>query len=388
MRLILYTGKGGVGKSSIAAASAVRSAELGSRTLLVSSDLAHNLSDIFDTPIGGEPTSISENLTALEVDALKEIREKWSLAHEYLVGVLEYLGVENAVAEEVALYPGIDDLFVLTRILLEVKSGRYDTIIVDCSPTAGTLRYLTLSDSAANKLNKLMDIERKVIRLIRPITNRISGVRDLIPENEVYLVFEDIVGKVGELGEILKDPGISTVRLVLNPDRVSIAETRRAFTYFGLFGFPVDGIFVNKTLPVTLAEGYLHNWYTLQQDLLESIEQSFLDITKLRVPLLDKEPLGLEPLSELAQEIFIDRRPDDVLSPAKTVSLDREDGKYTLSFWLPNVERGDLDVGMKDSELILTARGYVRVFSLPDVLLDSRIESAEYADGSLTISFG
>ena len=387
MRLILYTGKGGVGKSSIAAATAVRVAELGRRTLLVSSDLAHNLSDILDTRVGGQPTILAENLTALEVDALQEIRSNWSAAHEYFTGLLAYLGVENAVAEEVALYPGIDDLFLLSRILVEVESGRYDVVIMDCSPTAGTLRHLTLSDSACTKLNKLVDLERKVLRLIRPFARQFKGARKIVPEDEVYQVFEDLIGKVGRLGEILKDPKVTTVRLVLNPDRVAIAETRRAFTYFGLFGFPIDAILVNKTLPVSLAEGYLHNWYSLQVKLLESIDQSFLDVTKLGVPLLDKEPIGLEPLSEMARRIFGDRNPEDILSSPKSVSLVLEDGKYHLSFWLPNVEQSDLDLGVKDAELILTAGSHVRVYSLPDTLVGREIAGAAFAEGCLTVNF-
>ena len=387
MRLILYTGKGGVGKSSIAIATAVRVAELGRRTLIVSSDLAHNLSDIFGTDVGGRPTPITENLTALEIDPLKEIRENWGAAHDYLAGFLAYLGIEDALAEEMALYPGLDDIFVLARILLEIESDRYDVVVVDCSPTAGTLRHLTLSDSAATKLNKMVDIERKILQLVRPFGKKIKGVRPLIPDDEVYGIFEKLIGKVGQLGEILKNPEVSSVRLVLNPDRVAIAETQRAFTYFGLFGFPMDGIFVNKVLPIALSSGFLHDWYTLQQQLLETIDQSFLDVTQLRVPLLEGEPIGVEALSAMAQGIFEERQPDAVLSSPKSVSLIREGGQYRLSFWLPSLDQSDLDVGQKNAELILTAGGYTRVFSLPDTLLGREITEARFAEGTLNIAF-
>lgn len=387
MRLILYTGKGGVGKSSIAAATAVRTAELGRRTLLVSSDLAHNLSDIFDTRIGPEPITIAENLTALEVDALKEIREHWTPAQDYVAGFLAYLGMEDAVAEEVSLLPGMDELFLLTRILRELQSDRYDLVIVDCSPTAGTLRILTLTDTACTKLNKLVDLERKIMKLVRPVSNRIKGGRAMIPSDEVYGLFEEIIRKVGQLGEILKDPDVASVRLVLNPDRIAIAETRRAFTYFGLFGFPIDGIFVNKILPAELAEGYLHNWCEIQEQLLESIDKSFLDVMKLRVPLLDREPIGREPLSAMARGVFGRQRPDEVLSEPKSVSFTREDGKYRLAFFLPNVGKQELDVGRKDTELLLTAGSYTRVFSLPDILLDRDVAAAGFVDGTLTITF-
>jgi arsenite-transporting ATPase len=385
--MILYTGKGGVGKSSIAAATAVRTAELGRRTLLVSSDLAHNLADIFDTPIGGEPVGIAENLTALEVDALKEIREQWAPAQDYFAGFLAYLGMEEAVAEEVALLPGMDELFLLTRILREFDSEQYDLIIVDCSPTAGTLRVLTMTDTACTKLNKVLDVERKIMKLVRPIAGRIKGVREMIPSDEVYGLFDESITEVGRLGEILKDPDVASVRLVLNPDRIAIAETRRAFTYLGLFGFPIDGIFVNKVLPKELADGYLHNWFTIQGQLLESIDQSFLDVRQFRAPLLDKEPIGLQPLSEMARGIFGPQRPEEVLSATKSVSIDRQDGKYRLAFCLPNVGKQQLDVGRKETELILTAGSYSRVFSLPDTLVGREIAGASFIDGRLTITF-
>ena len=387
MRIILYTGKGGVGKSSIAAASAVRAAELGQRTLLVSSDLAHNLCDILDTQIGGEPVTISENLTALEIDALKEIREHWTPAQDYFADFLAYLGMENAVAEEVALLPGMDEVFLLTRILRELESDLYDVVIVDCSPTADALRIFTFTDTACTKANKLIEVERKILKLVRPFAKRIKGAQALIPNDDVYLLFEDILEKVGRLGGILKDPDVASIRLVLNPDRVAIAETRRAFTYIGLFGLPIDGIFVNKILPVELSEGYLHEWFTLQQQLLDSIDQSFLDVAKFRAPLMDREPIGLEPLSAMARGIFDGRHPGDILSLPKTVSIAREDGKYRMTFFLPSVEKQELDVGRKDSELILTAGNYTRVFSLPDNLTDRDISSADFADGTLTILF-
>jgi len=388
MRLILYTGKGGVGKSSIAAATAVRTAELGRRTLLVSSDLAHNLSDIFDRRVGGEPVTVAENLTALEIDALKEIRENWSPAQDYFANLLAYLGVDDAIAEEVALLPGMDELFMLTRILQEIESDRYEVVIVDCSPTAGTLRHLTLTDTACTKLQKMTGMKRKVFKLVRPFLNRVKGIRHFMADDEVFDVFDHLLDNVGRLGRILKKPDVSSVRLVLNADRVAIAETRRAFTYFGLFGFPVDGIFVNKVLPSELADGYLNQWFKLQQHLLASIDQSFLDVNKFRVPLLGKEPIGLEPLAEMAHGIFGDHRPDDVLSTTKSVAMDQVAGKHRLVFSLPDVNKKDLDVDRKEAELILSAENYTRVFSLPDTLIDREITGAEFTDGILTVSFG
>jgi arsenite-transporting ATPase len=387
MRLILYTGKGGVGKSSLAAATASLAAARGRSTLLVSSDAAHNLGDIFDTPVGGETTRVAERLTLLEVDPLREIRENWQPVQDYLVGLLESVGMENPIAEEFALLPGITELFLLTRVLREVESGQYEVVIVDCSPTAGTLRHLTLTDTASTKLERFIHFERQVLKLIRPMLRRVRALRGIIPEDALYDTASSVIRKVGRLGEILKDTSTSSVRLVLNPDRIAIAETRRAFTYFGLFGFSVDGVFVNKVLPEDLAEGYLHDWYALQQELLDSIAQSFLHVTQFRVPLLEVEPIGRQALLQMGARLFCEHAPDDRLSPDEPFTIQRDEHRYRLAFYLPHVAQEDLDLGRKDSELILRARDYTRVITLPGGLADRRIAGARFEDERLTVTF-
>jgi arsenite-transporting ATPase len=231
MRIILFTGKGGVGKSSIASATAVRLAELDRKTLIVSSDLAHNLGDIFDQPVGSTPKHITENLHALEVDIMKEVDGNWDAIEEYSSKFLVYLGMEDAVAEEVVLIPGIDEIILLFRILREIDSGTYETIIIDCPPTGAMFRLLTLSDAAMNKLLKIIEMERKILKLFRPIGKRIRGLKEIYPEDRLYQSVGDVLREVGRLGDLLKKPDLASVRLVLNPERVPVAETRRAYTY-------------------------------------------------------------------------------------------------------------------------------------------------------------
>jgi len=243
-RLILYTGKGGVGKSSLSAATAVGSAQLGRRTLLVSSDPAHNLGDILQQQTGGDAVQLSETLSVLELNAIKELRDNWSPAQGYYAGVLEYLGLDDMVAEEVALVPGVDELFMLARVLLELRSERYDVIIVDCAPTADTLRLLTLSDTAATKLRKITEAKRKFFKLAKPLLRPVKAAKPFMPDDELFDLFDRLIRDVGQLGEILSDTAVSSIRLVLNPQRIAIAETRRTFTYFGLYGFAIDGIFI------------------------------------------------------------------------------------------------------------------------------------------------
>jgi arsenite-transporting ATPase len=387
MHIILFTGKGGVGKSTIAAATALRAAAHGRRTLLVSSDLAHNLSDITEVRIGDFCAPIAENLHALEVDILNEIRENWGPVQDYMADLTAFVGIDSAVAEEAALIPGMDVIFLLTRILREVESGRFDTVIVDCAPTAGALRLLTFTDSAANKMNRMLAIERKIMKLVRPIGKRFRELKPWMPEDDAYQAFEDIIANIGRLGELLKDPAQASVRLVLTPDRIAVAESRRAYTYFGLFGFPVDGIFVNRILPDELADGYLHPWCELQKEQMAVIARSFLDTAIFPIRHLAGEPIGLAQLDALGREIYGEVVPDDVLSKTHTVSIAKEHGKAALVFVVPKLDKSDLDVRRRGTDLLIDMGGHSRIVALPDTLATAEIEAARYDDGRLVITF-
>jgi arsenite-transporting ATPase len=388
MRVVLYTGKGGVGKSTVAAASAVRMAELGRRTLLVSSDLAHNLADIFGSPVGGEPVEAAENLWALEVDTLAEIRKRWRPVQDYCAGLLAYIGMEDAVAEEAALLPGLDELFLLSRVLGEIESRRYDAVIVDCPPTASSLRYFTITDTAHTKIRRISEMKRRFVRLIRPVARQVKLGRTLTPDDDIFTIFDELIDEVARLSAILADPAASSVRLVLNPDRIALNETLRSFTYFALFGLSVDAVVVNKVLPEDLADGYLGEWYALQQGLLGEIEESFFEVARLRSPLMDHEPVGLAALSGMAAGIFGEKAPDAVLSEPDQIRIATEDGRTRITFPLPNVDRDLVDLGCKGEELVVTAGSYRRVFTLPTTLVGCQVVSADFNGGALTVSFG
>jgi arsenite-transporting ATPase len=387
VRAILFTGKGGVGKSSIASASAIRLAELNQKTLIVSSDLAHNLSDIFDQPVGDKPTVLAENLYGLEVDVLNEIRENWDDMHEYFRGFLAYLGMEHAVAEEVVLVPGLDEIFLLLRIMKEIEGGSYAAVVIDCPPTGAMFRLMTLSDSAMAKMVKIVEVERKILKLFRPIGKRIRGLREIYPEDRLYESLGEVLAEVGRLGDLLKNPVVSSVRLVVNPERVPVSETRRAYTYLGLFGFPVDAIFVNKVLPEETSESYFDHWRDVQAEQLDLIRRSFLDTSIFPVRYLDHEPIGAEALGELGREIYGERPPNDVLSEVHTMKVEKEGEKTKFSLFVPNISKTDLDLQHKEDELLVTAGGYHRVITLPDSLMGREVESARYEEGRLTILF-
>ena len=330
---------------------------------------------------------ISENLTILEVNIYKEIKDNWDSIQRYLADFLAYLEMDSMVAEEIALIPGMDALFLLTRILREIDSERYDAIIIDCAPTAGTLRLLTLTDSSSYKVNKIIQIERSILKLIRPLGKRIKTVKGLLPEDDVYVTLGSIIEDIGRLGEILRNPEISSLRLVLNPDKIAIAESKRTYTYFSLFGFPVDAILVNKLLPAELEKGYFQKWCHLQQDQMKHLQKSFLDTRIISIKHYENEPIGIERLEQMGREIYGELDPADVLSNVNTVTFNKQNEKVVLTIILPNLQKSSLDIGRKANDLLINAGSYSRVFSLPDTLANNSIDAADYNDDQLTIYF-
>jgi len=387
MRIILFTGKGGVGKSTNACATAALTAAIGRKTLLVSSDLAHNLSDIFDAKDGGSKKRISGNLDILEVDILEEIRKNWDSIRQFYAGIFSYMGMDSVVAEEVALIPGIDALFLLTGILREIESETYDVVIIDCAPTAGTLSLLTLTDASGNKANRIIEIERNILNLVRPIGKRMKSVKNFLPEDDFFITLGKIVYDIGRLGIILRNHEVCSIRLVLNPDKIAIAESKRSYTYFSLFGFPVDAVLVNKLFPVELKDGYFQKWRGMQQEQMKLLHQSFLDTRIISIKHYENEPIGVERLEEMGKDIYGALDPAAVLSNVNTVTFKKQNGRVVLSIVLPGLDKAGIDVGRKDNDLLISAEGYSRVFSLPDTLANVDIDKAEYDENRLNIRF-
>jgi arsenite-transporting ATPase len=387
MRIILFTGKGGVGKSTNACATAAMTAATGRKTLLVSSDLAHNLSDIFDVNDGSSKKRISANLDILEVDIIEEIRKNWDSIQRYYTNLFSYMGMDSVVAEEVALIPGMDVLFLLTGILREIESETYDVVIIDCAPTAGTFQWLTLTDTSSNKANRIIKIERYIINLVRPIGKRMKSVKNFLPDDEMFITIGKMVDDIGRLGVFLRNPEVCSIRLVLNPDKIAIAESKRSYTYFSLFGFPVDAVMVNKLFPAELETGYFQKWRHLQQEQMKQLHQSFLNTRIISIRHYENEPIGAECLEKMGREIYGELDPAAVLSNVNTVTFKKQNGRVVLSIVLPGLDKASIDVGRKDNDLLISAEGYSRVFSLPDTLANVDIDKAEYDENRLNIRF-
>ncbi len=385
MRVLLVTGKGGVGKTSVAAATAAHAARAGTRTLLVSTDPAHSLADALDVEVGDAPTPLAPGLEAAQVDARRRLVDSWDDIRAYLVTLLRWGGLDEVAAEELALLPGLDELFALADIRSHVDAGAADLLVVDCAPTAETLRLLSLPDVLGWYLERGFDLERTLARVVRPMLGRRS---------EVPLPDDAVVGSVGRLyhalervRDVLLDTATTSVRLVCTPERVVIAETRRTHTALGLFGYHVDGVVVNRVLPEEASGPYLDTWRQSQARGLAAVREGFTGVTLLTAPLLEDEPIGLTALAELGARTYEGLDPTTRLSDGEPLRLWRDGDEAELSVALPFAERDDVDVFRRADELYVAVDGHTRSILLPQQLRRARVVAAGLADGRLDVRF-
>src|SRR5512132_236468 len=300
-RIIVYTGKGGVGKTSVAAATAALSAQRGYKTIVLSTDIAHSLADSFDRPLGSEPVQIAPNLWGQESDVYYNVRKYWGAIQTYVSSVFQWRGLDTVVAEEMTIIPGMDELSSLLWISEHHDKGEYDVIIVDAAPTGETLRPLSLPEAGEWWLEHIFPIQRPVAQLAGPVVRRVVGVPT--PTDAVFEAGEELFKRLQHLHEILTDPYRSSVRLVLNLEKMVIKEAQRTFTYFHLFGYPTDLVVVNRVLP-TGAGGFLTQWKELQDRYLPLVEESFAPVPLKTAPFFEQEVVGLDMLYRLGDKLF------------------------------------------------------------------------------------
>lgn len=385
MRIILFTGKGGVGKTTVAAATATRAAGQGLRTLVMSTDPAHSLADAFDVPLGADPTFIRERLWGQQIDAQRRLEEGWREIQDYVLALFEWGGVDNIAAEELSVIPGLDEIFALTDVRRAADSGDYDLLVVDCAPTAETLRLLSLPEALNWYIERIFPIERRIVKTIRPILSRMTSMP--IADDGIFRAVERLHAQLSGVHELLNDHSRASVRLVVNAERMVIAEARRTFTYLSLFGYRVDAVICNRILPDEVTDPFFADWKRIQAEHLEAINDAFLPIPILRVPLFDQEMIGIEKLDRLGSTLYASHEPAAMLFEGEPMRITRADEGYELRLRLPFTEKADVDLLRKGDDLYVRVGSYKRSFALPSLLQRLRVDGAQMVDDELVVRF-
>lgn len=385
-RVVLYTGKGGVGKSTIAASSAALAAAAGARTLVMSIDSAHNLSDIFGRRIGHEPSRLAPGLEALEVDINREIHENWSAVIDFFRNLTVTSSLAHrVVAEECAILPGMEEVFGLTRLRKLAEQGNYDLIVVDSPPTGDMLKILRMPDVLDWFMRKYYPLEKKIATSMRPLMSKMAGVP--IPEDRYYDTVEDTYAQVQRVAALLMNHRISSLRLVMNPDTISLGETKRAYATVSLFGFNVDAILVNKVLPDEVRTGFFAKWIDTQREVLSEIETDFDEVPIFQAPLEESEPIGLDRLRAFGEQLYAGRPVKDVFVAEPALQLAGAGDAVELQLRIPFLNRDNFQIWVKDDVLLINLHNNRKQIPLPRALQGRQMEQASYRDGVLSVRF-
>ncbi len=387
MRILLFTGKGGVGKTTVAAATAVRAAALGHRTLVMSTDPAHSLADSFEFELGGRPRQVADNLWAEQIDTQARLEANWREIQDYVITLLNWGGVDAVEAEELSVIPGLDELFSLIDISRYQQQGAYDLLVVDCAPTAETLRLLSLPEALSWYIDRLFPSSRRIASVARPLLGRLGSLPP-IASDAVFGAVERLYRNLERVRLLLAEPESSSVRLVVNAEKMVVAEARRTYTYLSLFGYRVDAVVVNRLLPDDVTDPYFLKWKEIQAVHYRSITESFAPLPILPCRLFDDEMVGLDRLGEVAGAVYGERDPAAVLAHSQPMRVNKIGGGYALLLDLPFAERADLDVLRKGEELFVKVGAYKRNVLLPQALQPLEVVSATLRDSTLEVRFG
>lgn len=370
MRILLFSGKGGVGKTSLAAATGLQLSRLGYRTLVMSVDPAHSLADSFDIETSlfhthtGDPYRIDGKLDIHEVNIQKEIKRHWREISAYVVSVLRTTGISDVEAEELAILPGMEELSAMMYVNQFRREERYDVIVLDCAPTAESMRFVSMPTTLEWYMKHIFPFQRGLIKAVRPIANRVSPVE--LPTDKYFANIKDLFARLDGIGELLEDASTTSVRLVTNAERMVLRETQRAFVYFSLHGLAVDGVIVNRVLPAEITDSWFQEWRASQGKILEEIEAYFAPVTVKRVPLFVHEVFGRERLEELRQALYADREdPAAITRTEAPYTFAKTDGRYEIKLRLPFAAKGDVGLFKKGDELVVEIGTLRRHIGLP-----------------------
>jgi arsenite-transporting ATPase len=385
MRVLLFTGKGGVGKTTVAAATAVKAARAGVRTLVMSTDPAHSLADSFDSEVSDSATAVAPNLWAEQIDAQRRLESNWREIQEYFISVMNWVGVETIQAEELSVVPGLDEIFSLIDVKRHIDEHRYDLLVVDCAPTAETLRLLSLPEIMNWYIERIFPVQRRVTKTIRPMLTKMTSLP--IAGERFYGAVERLHRNLDAVRRILTDEHVSTVRLVVNPEKMVIAEARRTYTYLGLFGYRVDAVVVNRILPDDVTDPYFVKWKDIQAEHLETVRESFSPVPILTARLFDREMVGVDLLEAMGDEVYEGADVTDILYRDDPIRVRRRGSGYTLSMRLPFVSREDMDIHRRGEELFVRVGSYKRNLILPQTLQRLDVRGANFVGDRLEIAF-
>jgi len=370
MRILLFSGKGGVGKTSLAAATGVQLARLGYRTLVMSVDPAHSLADSFDLETSlfhektGDPYPIADKLAIHEVNIQKEIKRHWREISAYVISVLRTTGISDVEAEELAILPGMEELSAMMWVNQFRREQRYDVIVLDCAPTAESMRFVSMPTTLDWYMKHIFPFQRTVLKAVRPLANRVSPVE--LPTDSYFANIQDLFGKLDGIGDLLENPRITSVRLVTNPEKMVLRETQRAFVYFSLHGLTVDGIIVNRVLPETIKDSFFAEWRESQQRVLAEIDAYFAPVPVRHVPLFTHEVLGAERLQDLARALYADDEDPAVVTRTEApYSFTKRDGHFEVQLQLPFAMKGEVGLFKKGDELVVQIGTLRRHIGLP-----------------------
>jgi len=385
MRIVLYTGKGGVGKTCVSAAAALASARRGLRTVILSSDRAHSLGDCFQQRLGPDPLEVAENLHAMEVDANIEIAQHWAEIQAYLRRLIASQGVDGLLAEEIAMIPGFEEACVLLRLKDLWDRGEHDALIVDCAPTGATLRLLSFPEAFGWFMRRIFPVHRTLMRVLRPTAGPLISIP--LPSEAYYDAIRELYERFMAITDLLMDPEKTGVRLVTIPERMAVEETRRAFAEFSLYGLCVEEVVANRILPEEVTDPYLAAMKASQGGWLAQIRGDFDPITVTEARLLPDEVVGLEALGELGEALFSGRDPVAQLRARPPVRIERADGRVQMVLELGFAARQDVELLQHADELVVEIGSSRRNLLLPGALARMRAAKAKVHDGQLVIDF-
>jgi arsenite-transporting ATPase len=391
MRVLLFTGKGGVGKTTVAAATGLTLAARGARTLVMSVDAAHSLADVFDLPValtdkrGGEAVPVGENLWIQEVDVTEEIARHWKDISGYFTSLLAVTGVEEVLAEELAIFPGMEEVSALLYVNRYAREKAFDVLILDCAPTGESLRFVSLPPTLDWYMTKIFRIQRSILKVARPVAKKVADVP--LPPERYFDNVQALAEKLDGVDALLKDPKTTTVRLVTNPEKIVIRETQRAFMYFGLYGFTVDAVIVNRLLPGGVHDPFFDKWRRTQAQFLEEAHRYFDPVPLFTLPLFDDQVLGTRALTRLGEELWDGRDPAATFRTDAPYRYAKKNGSYVLTLDLPFVGKEEIDLAVASGDLVVSIGNVRHHVPIPRTLGGLTPTGARVEDGRLTVRF-